>query len=62
MSQEKGFNEITISALAIASSSTLGILVIGKLKIFKSWKIYMNDVRFEMFYGMFIHTKSAFAF
>lgn len=22
----------------------------------------MNDVRFEMLYGMFIHTKSAFAF
>jgi hypothetical protein len=22
----------------------------------------MRDVRFEMFYGMFIHTKSAFAF
>lgn len=22
----------------------------------------MNDVRFEMFYGMFIHTKSAVAF
>ena len=34
----------------------------GELKSSKSWKIYMNDERFEMFYGMFIPTKSAFAF